>query len=641
MLARSMAVKLIVASASECLFAEFLSEMEPKKFEKLMTKKLEMSMMGELTYFIGLQIKQDDKGISICQEKYKRDLLKKYEIFDNSLVKTLIVPPNNLGPELASKPVNETINRGKIRITSHYCKKFLIPESNPSIGLWYPKCSEFDLKGYLDSDYVGCNMDKKAPQVLGENYSSIKQLNSIQQLLAFSLLTGTKIDMGEIIFSDLVTRLMAKSRQIYVSYPRFVSCARERLSGFDYSQDKKFRNLPNALKGNTQPAIKGSYSPLDEGIHKSKPLHEDKMTNPQDSKGNKQTADIGLLATTPNEEVEPDIETLLLTTVADIQALLVYSKDELKDENAREVMDEDIQEPCNEETHESPSPTKYDPESSKSKQPAGALDSTSSSWLNRILTNLKEVQDAIKEDPALNKKVLEATKAYTKNLTNLIELLTMGESLAHTDTIRPIKETPSQTEGEKAKMETEEKETADTNVEKELETKTILITFPNRGKGITKNTNEPPRKIVPASIKALEDPDPQCLYRMKFMENCIISLKSKFKLTWTKKKRCSKLPAKQVIEHPENGIFFIDVFGDEAFQRMSDIHTVDVHTLLSYMVMALNINTPTNQRLCAVMRSLSESHLDKEKLKSKKVKLVDTYKIKYLCIFVSSFVIDY
>ncbi|GJX63376.1 RNA-directed DNA polymerase [Tanacetum coccineum] len=33
-----------------------------------------------------------------------------------------------------------------------------------SLGLWYPKCSGFDLKGYSDSDYAGCNMDKKAPQ---------------------------------------------------------------------------------------------------------------------------------------------------------------------------------------------------------------------------------------------------------------------------------------------------------------------------------------------------------------------------------------------------------------------------------------------------------------------------------------------
>ncbi|GJR20261.1 hypothetical protein Tco_0968788 [Tanacetum coccineum] len=58
----------------------------------------------------------------------------------------------------------------------------------------------------------------------------------------------------------------------------------------------------------------------------------------------------------------------------------------------------------------------------------------------------------------------------------------------------------------------------------------------------------------------------------------------------------------------------------KSFQRMSDIHKVDIDTLLSYSVMDSNINTPANKRLCAVMRSMIESHPDKEKLKSKKVK---------------------
>ncbi|GJT33859.1 hypothetical protein Tco_0924278 [Tanacetum coccineum] len=59
----------------------------------------------------------------------------------------------------------------------------------------------------------------------------------------------------------------------------------------------------------------------------------------------------------------------------------------------------------------------------------------------------------------------------------------------------------------------------------------------------------------------------------------------------------------------------------EAFQRISDIHKVDVDTLLSYLVMATSINTHENQRLCVVMRSMIDSHPDKEKLKSKRVKL--------------------
>ncbi|GKD53304.1 retrovirus-related pol polyprotein from transposon TNT 1-94 [Tanacetum coccineum] len=85
-----------------------------KQIEKLMTKIFEMSMIRELTYFLGLQIKQNDKGISICQEQYIRKLLKKYEISDSSSMKTLMVPPNNLGPDVVGKPVNETLYRGMI-----------------------------------------------------------------------------------------------------------------------------------------------------------------------------------------------------------------------------------------------------------------------------------------------------------------------------------------------------------------------------------------------------------------------------------------------------------------------------------------------------------------------------------------------
>ncbi|GJS60707.1 hypothetical protein Tco_0655491 [Tanacetum coccineum] len=112
-------------------------------------------MMGELTYFLGLQIKHDDKGISICQEQYTMNLLKKYGIPDSSLVKTPIVPPNNLAPDLACKPVNETSYRGMIRSLMY------LTATRP----------RFDLKGYSDSDYTGCNMDKigtsGACQILG------------------------------------------------------------------------------------------------------------------------------------------------------------------------------------------------------------------------------------------------------------------------------------------------------------------------------------------------------------------------------------------------------------------------------------------------------------------------------------------
>ncbi|GJU00866.1 hypothetical protein Tco_1111204 [Tanacetum coccineum] len=76
-----------------------------------------------------------------------------------------------------------------------------------------------------------------------------------------------------------------------------------------------------------------------------------------------------------------------------------------------------------------------------------------------------------------------------------------------------------------------------------------------------------------------------------------------------------------VIKEPEYGIFFIDVFGDEAFQRMSDIDKVRVDALLTYLVMASNITTPENTRFYLKLRKLIEEHPDQEKLQSKKVKL--------------------
>ncbi|GJX56957.1 retrovirus-related pol polyprotein from transposon TNT 1-94 [Tanacetum coccineum] len=78
-----------------------------KQFAKLMTQKYEMSMIGVLTYFLGFQITQSERGISINQEKYVKDLLKKYDI-NGSSVKTPMVPAKNLGPDLNGKAVNET-----------------------------------------------------------------------------------------------------------------------------------------------------------------------------------------------------------------------------------------------------------------------------------------------------------------------------------------------------------------------------------------------------------------------------------------------------------------------------------------------------------------------------------------------------
>ncbi|GJV23999.1 retrovirus-related pol polyprotein from transposon TNT 1-94 [Tanacetum coccineum] len=144
-----------------------------KQFGKLMTKKYEISMMGELTYFLGFQIKQDFKGISICQEKYIKDLLKKYDLADCASVKCPMLPPSNLGPDESGVSVNETLYQANPKESHLVAIKriFRYLKGTLNLSLWYPKGSGFDLKAYSDSDYIRCNMDRKSTsggcQILG------------------------------------------------------------------------------------------------------------------------------------------------------------------------------------------------------------------------------------------------------------------------------------------------------------------------------------------------------------------------------------------------------------------------------------------------------------------------------------------
>ncbi|GJX35421.1 hypothetical protein Tco_0246978 [Tanacetum coccineum] len=57
----------------------------------------------------------------------------------------------------------------------------------------------------------------------------------------------------------------------------------------------------------------------------------------------------------------------------------------------------------------------------------------------------------------------------------------------------------------------------------------------------------------------------------------------------------------KVIEEPEHGLFFIDLFGDPSFQRVSDIEKVETETLMGYKMMALNVKSLENQRFIVLM----------------------------------------
>jgi hypothetical protein len=56
-----------------------------------MQTEFEMSMIAELSYFLGLQVKQISAGILISQEKYLKEILKKFQMEDSSIVNTPMV----------------------------------------------------------------------------------------------------------------------------------------------------------------------------------------------------------------------------------------------------------------------------------------------------------------------------------------------------------------------------------------------------------------------------------------------------------------------------------------------------------------------------------------------------------------------
>ncbi|GJZ93693.1 putative ribonuclease H-like domain-containing protein [Tanacetum coccineum] len=134
-------------------------------FEKLMHDKFQMSSMGELTFFLGLQVKQKKDGIFISQDKYVGEILKK---FGFTKVKTTSTPMETQNPLLKDEDGEEVdiyIYRsmiGSLMYLTSLRPDIMYLKGQPKLGLWYSKDSPFDLVAYTDSDYGGASLDRKS-----------------------------------------------------------------------------------------------------------------------------------------------------------------------------------------------------------------------------------------------------------------------------------------------------------------------------------------------------------------------------------------------------------------------------------------------------------------------------------------------
>jgi hypothetical protein len=182
-----------------------------EEFSRVMTKRFEMSMMGEFKFFLGFQIKQAKEGTFICQTQYTRDILKKFDMDKAKPIKTPMPTNGHLdlneeGKSMDQKAYRSMIgsllylcaSRPDIMFSVCMCARFQANPKEchlmaikrilryllytPNLGLWYPKGSTFNLLGYSDFDYAGCKVDRKSTsgtcQFLGRSlvsWSSKKQ----------------------------------------------------------------------------------------------------------------------------------------------------------------------------------------------------------------------------------------------------------------------------------------------------------------------------------------------------------------------------------------------------------------------------------------------------------------------------------
>jgi hypothetical protein len=103
----------------------------------MMESEFQMSMMGELTFFLGIQVKQIKQGTLVHQARYTKDLMKKFNMAELKAVSTPMSSTTSLGPDEDGEAVDQreyksmigsllylTVTRPDIQFTMGLCVRF-------------------------------------------------------------------------------------------------------------------------------------------------------------------------------------------------------------------------------------------------------------------------------------------------------------------------------------------------------------------------------------------------------------------------------------------------------------------------------------------------------------------------------------
>nr|GEW23179.1 retrovirus-related Pol polyprotein from transposon TNT 1-94 [Tanacetum cinerariifolium] len=140
---------------------DMLSSLSFHNISLKMTTKFKMSMMGQMSFFLGLQISQSPRGIFINQSKYASEIVKKICRPDLTYAVCLCA-------RYQAKPIEKHLNT--IKQIFRYIKGTI------NMGIWYPKDTDMSLKAYEDANHPGCQDTRRSTsgrtQFLGDKLVS-------------------------------------------------------------------------------------------------------------------------------------------------------------------------------------------------------------------------------------------------------------------------------------------------------------------------------------------------------------------------------------------------------------------------------------------------------------------------------------
>jgi hypothetical protein len=161
------------------------------RFQKMMESEFQMSMLGELTFFLGIQVKQTKQGTFVYQAKYTKDLMNKFNMAELKPVSTPMSSAASLRLDEDDEAVDQreyesmigsllyliatwpdiqfavglcacfqASPRSSHRTTVQRIFRYL--KHTPEFGIWYSVSSSLDLVGFSDADFAGCGIDRKS-----------------------------------------------------------------------------------------------------------------------------------------------------------------------------------------------------------------------------------------------------------------------------------------------------------------------------------------------------------------------------------------------------------------------------------------------------------------------------------------------